>query len=96
MKNNQTLSLNIDGLVETLTTNIKNVIESQQGPVPPKWIDTSQLCKMLNISKRTAQNYRDKGLIPFTKLFGKVWYDENEVHRALEQHKNDNNIPNKP
>ena len=81
-----TITLNLDGLAEGLATTLEKTFEERREPVRPKWIDTAQLCRMLNISKRTAQNYRDKGLIPFTKFCGKIWYDEQEVHRALAQH----------
>lgn len=77
---------NLDGLAEGLASALEKTFQERREPVQPKWIDTAQLCRMLNISKRTAQNYRDKGLIPFTKFCGKIWYNEQEVHRALAQH----------
>ena len=32
-------------------------------PNHPKWLDNENVCMMLNISKRTLQNYKDQGIL---------------------------------
>ena len=47
-------------------------------------LDNKGLCAMLSISPRTAQNYRDKGVIPHFRVFNKVYYKTADVMAALE------------
>lgn len=47
------------------------------------WVNNETLCKELGISKRTAQNYRDAGILPFSTLEGKVYYDLEQVKKIL-------------
>lgn len=41
---------------------------------------------IFGISKRTLQNYRDKRLIPFTTIGGKVLYPQTAIYEVLEKH----------
>ncbi len=50
------------------------------------WIDNQEFCLLLKISKRTAQNYRDRGNIPFSQVESKVYYKLADVHQMLEKH----------
>jgi hypothetical protein len=56
---------------------------------PPKteigigWINNNLFCEALGISKRSAQNYRDQGLIPYSTVGGKVYYEIKEVQKLL-------------
>ena len=43
-----------------------------------------QVCEMLHISKRTLQQYRDDGLIPFIKLERKILFRESDIIKVLE------------
>ena len=36
-----------------------------------KWMDNQEVCGILRISKRTLQVYREKGLLPFTRIKNK-------------------------
>jgi len=53
-----------------------------------KWLTTEEVCRMLNISKRTCKNYRDKGLLPFSKNGAKIYFKESDVHSYLEDRYN--------
>ncbi|MDD4555374.1 MAG: helix-turn-helix domain-containing protein [Bacteroidales bacterium] len=50
------------------------------------WLDHQDICKMLNISKRTLDHYRELGLIPFSKIGGKVFYRESDINAYLNNH----------
>ena len=47
------------------------------------WIDNKELCEILKISVRTAQAYRDKGLIPFSQVGAKIYYRVGDVEEYL-------------
>lgn len=49
------------------------------------YLTGEQLCKFLNISKRTLQGYRDSGVIPFISIFGKLLYKESDILAILEE-----------
>ncbi|HEU4495921.1 MAG TPA: DNA-binding protein, partial [Flavobacterium sp.] len=33
-----------------------------------QWLDNQEVCLMMNITKRTLQTYKDKRLLPYSKL----------------------------
>lgn len=49
------------------------------------YLTGEQLCKFLNISKRTLQGYRDSGVMPFISVFGKLLYKESDILAILEE-----------
>ena len=48
------------------------------------YLSGEQVCEMLHISKRTLQQYRDDGLIPFIKLERKILFRESDIINLLE------------
>ena len=48
------------------------------------YLSGEQVCQMLHISKRTLQQYRDDGLIPFIKLERKILFRESDIVKVLE------------
>ncbi len=56
-----------------------------------KWLDNQQVCEILRISKKALQAYRDRGLIPFTRIKHKIFFKPEDVQRLLES----NYHPNK-
>lgn len=48
-----------------------------------RFVTDAQLSDKLNISRRTLQDYRDKGRLPFYRLDGKILYDEDDVDKFL-------------
>ncbi len=49
-----------------------------------KWMDNQDVCDVLRISKRTLQVYREKGLLPFTRIKNKFFYKPEDVQSLLE------------
>ena len=46
-------------------------------------LDNQQVCMLLSISKRTLQNLRDSGVLPFTKSGGKIFYLPEDIDRVM-------------
>ena len=63
---------------------IDNKVENNMLPSNKEWIDTQEVCEMLHISKRTLQNYRDRGLIPYSSIDGKMYYRYRDILNILE------------
>ncbi|GHV16148.1 transcriptional regulator [Bacteroidia bacterium] len=69
---------------------IQQVIDGQVNADKPALTDGSLLdnrdvCKLLQVSPRTLQDYRDKHLIAFYKLEGKILYKMSDIHNLLEK-----------
>jgi hypothetical protein len=50
-----------------------------------RYMDNGEVCKVLHLAPRTLQEYRDKRVIPYIKLGGKILYRESDVLRMLEE-----------
>ncbi len=48
-----------------------------------KWLDNQEVCLMLNITKRTLQTYKTKGVLPYSKLNRKNYYKRSDVLALL-------------
>ncbi|MDX6182379.1 helix-turn-helix domain-containing protein [Flavobacterium sp. Fl-77] len=49
------------------------------------YLSGEDLCKLLHISKRTLQQYRDDNILPFIQIGGKIIYKESDILTLLEQ-----------
>lgn len=47
------------------------------------WLDAQDVCLMLNISTRTLQNYRDKGMLAYSLVSGKCYYRPEDVELLI-------------
>lgn len=54
-------------------------------PEHPKWLDHENVCIMLNISKRTLQNYKDQGVLPYTRIYRKSYFKLSDVEMLLKK-----------
>lgn len=62
-------------------------LKLEQGHGPEKsWMSGDETCKLLRISKRTLQNYRDKRVIPFSQIGRKIYYKYSDIVEYLEMH----------
>ena len=60
---------------------------------PSKAIYTSEeLCALLSVSKRTCQDWRDRKLIGYSKIGGKIYYTWDQITSFLEKYQVKNNI----
>lgn len=44
-----------------------------------------EVCERLFVSPRTLQDYRDKGIIPYTPIAGKILYRLSDINRLLQE-----------
>ena len=47
------------------------------------WLHNGDVCRLLSISKRTLQHYRDTGVLPFIQIGHKCYYKREEVEALL-------------
>lgn len=72
----------LNGLAEKL----EYVLSTYKPPLNgERYLTGEQVCKLLNISKRTLLEYREKGEVPYISLFGKMLYKESDLSTILEE-----------
>ena len=48
-----------------------------------RWLDNQDVCQILNISLRTLQTYREKGLLAYSCIKHKTFYKPEDVEALL-------------
>ncbi len=49
-----------------------------------KWLDQQETCQLLNITKRTLQTYRSKGILGATQINRKTYFRLSEVELLMQ------------
>ena len=70
--------------LEDLLKEIKQIVQSGQSQ-PKKWLKSSEVRKMLNISPGTLQNLRINGTLRFTKMGSIMYYKLEDINKILEE-----------
>ncbi len=52
------------------------------------YLTGEEVCKLLRLSPRTLQDYRDNGTIAYFKIGGKILYRQSDIQAMLERHYN--------
>jgi hypothetical protein len=71
-------------LVNRLETLNKKLEEKQKSP-EDIFLDNQEFIQLMNISKRTAQTWRDEGIISFSQIGSKIYYRMSDVEKLLEK-----------
>lgn len=72
----------LDELLDTIQQALKNRTPNLNGE---KFLSNRDVCRMLDVSSRTLQDWRDKRKIPFIQIKGKILYKQSEVFEYLEK-----------
>jgi two-component sensor histidine kinase len=67
---------------------IKQLLEQKQKNTKDIFLDNQEFVQAMNISKRTAQNWRDEGVISFSQVGGKIYYRLSDIEKMLEKNYN--------
>lgn len=71
--------------IEKINANINNYTEAHKPIVSGSaFLGNKEVCRLLQLSPRTLQDYRDKRLIAFYKLEGKILYKMSDIQKMLE------------
>ena len=84
---------NIDILTREDFINFKNELfdkikeSSKQNTLNRKWLKTSEVTELLNISSGTLKNLRETGVLPFSKMGGTLFYNHDDIMQILEDNR---------
>lgn len=69
--------------------NLLNAISTmlQEKGTQRKWLKSTDVREMLDISPGTLQNLRVNGTLPFTKIGGTIYYELKDVEAILNRNK---------
>jgi hypothetical protein len=62
------------------------VLDKEKKTLAALWLDNDEVAALLKVSKRTLQNYRDEGAIPFSQVGAKIYYRSFDIENFLQRH----------
>ena len=70
--------------IKGLTNRVRSIAQTHrplfEGEI---YLTGREVCERLFLSPRTLQDYRDKGIIPYTQIAGKILYRMSDLQRIL-------------
>ncbi|MBZ9731120.1 helix-turn-helix domain-containing protein [Salegentibacter sp. JZCK2] len=70
-----------------LLEEIKQLLRNQESGTLKKYLKSSEVMDILQISPGTLQNLRVNGTLPFTKVGGIIYYDSAEIQKVMENNR---------
>ncbi|MDD4426953.1 MAG: helix-turn-helix domain-containing protein [Paludibacter sp.] len=66
-----------------LLDEISKLLEESKDLKPKKWLKSTEVRKLLNISPGTLQTFRINGTLPYTKVGGTHYYNLNDIEKLM-------------
>ncbi|MDT0691841.1 helix-turn-helix domain-containing protein [Salegentibacter sp. F188] len=67
-----------------LLDDIKNLLTKQSSGKIKRYLKSSEVMDLLQISPGTLQNLRINGTLPYTKVGGIIYYDVEEIQNVMD------------
>jgi len=77
----------IRDLVLELKTAVKELQENRKEE--NGFVGNDQFMEIMGISKRTAQTWRDQGVVPFSQIGSKIYYSRRDIEMLMQKHRCD-------
>jgi len=73
--------------IDQLSVAIENIVRDfKPGLEGEQYLTDKEVSKLLKISRRSLQEYRTGGKIPFYRVGGKILYSASDIERFLKEH----------
>ena len=73
--------------VQTDLKELKEMLrEKSDNEIGGQWIESSEARKMLGVSGKTWQTYRDRRIIPFSQVGRKIYVRRSDLQKFMEEH----------
>ena len=69
--------------IEVLNNQVNSLKTKTEEKRLKAWIDINEVCIILNVSVRTVQSYRDKGLLAYSQVGTKYFYKSEDVESLI-------------
>lgn len=68
-------------------SNVENLLQNKsEEEVSNQWIESTQVRKILGISAKTWQTYRDERRIPFSQFGRKIYVKQSDLESFMQEH----------
>ena len=71
----------LENLKQQMDFILKNFRPVFEGEI---FLSGKEVCELLHITKRTLQQYRDEGLLPYIQIGGKILFKQSDILKILE------------
>ena len=75
-----------------LLDDIKNLLSKQATRKLKKYLKSSEVMDLLQVSPGTLQNLRINGTLPYTKVGGIIYYDTEEIQKVMDANRVDHSL----
>ena len=75
-----------------LLDDIKKLLSKQASGTLKKYLKSSEVMDLLQVSPGTLQNLRINGTLPYTKVGGLIYYDTDEIQKVMDAHRIDQGL----
>lgn len=65
---------------------VESNIEKMSGFNFRSIVDNEEFIKLMGISRKTSQTWRDRGLIGYSQIGHKIYYSRNDVEKFIQNH----------
>ena len=73
--------------VQSSLQELKEMLQSKTADeINGQWIESTEARKMLKVSSKTWQTYRDKRIIPFSQVGRKIYVRRSDLLKFMEEH----------
>lgn len=73
-------------MIKRLRSRIEQILKNYRPVMNGEiYLSGEEVCKLLHVSKRTLQQYRDDSILPYVQIGGKIIYKESDILKILER-----------
>lgn len=73
-------------MIKRLRSRIEQILKNYRPVMNGEiYLSGEDVCKLLHVSKRTLQQYRDDSILPYVQIAGKIIYKESDILTILER-----------
>lgn len=76
--------------LKEITNRLEYLIKQQKfiNKQDPKYVllDNSEILQLFKISPKTATNWREEGILPYSQIKGKTYYKLADIHKVIDKH----------
>lgn len=80
----QRIEASMERLENLLKVNNEAILNKKQDEIQDKWIESTIVPRLLKISQKTWQNYRDKKVIPFSQFGRKIYVKRSDIEAFMQ------------
>ncbi|MBF1188503.1 MAG: helix-turn-helix domain-containing protein [[Eubacterium] sulci] len=72
--------------IKNLTKRVRSIAQTHRPLFEGElYLTSREVCERFFLSPRTLQDYRDKGIVPYTQIAGKILYRLSDLQRILQE-----------